>query len=657
MSEAPPGPPPSGVVRLAIRLLALFAALVMATALVGGIGFAALPGRRAVGAVLAGAGLLLGSVSPRAGLILLTLLFPFFMNQPMQEDLYLVDLFLGGVLLPWLVRLAQQGRLGVPLSRGFVQGWLAFLLPTLLSAATAAPLLIEVLQGAARGPMLYAVLRAYDCCPLYALRAGFNALTAGLLVLFAASVTTDVRMVRRVVTGMAWLALLIAAYSLVNYYVPHRAFADAIRLPLTLFRVGLSETVGGRMHSIFWNPGWLAIYVAVALPVTVWAASWTRGGRRVILVSGAFMLAWVLVASGSRMAVAATIAAFLVVAVLERSRLWAGIRGLDRRLLAVIGGGAAAGLLAALLLAGGEGARKLTGGVGSDVRFVLWGKVLGMWAEHPVFGSGLGSFVEASREFSEQHGKPRLEQLPTAHNTLLHALVERGVAGAVGLGWLVGAGLLVGWRAYAARRMDPDRTAVLALLHPLIALLLIGLTDYLFFLRGIELIFAVTLGMLAGVEARSGAIAGRSPRWGAPLLGALVILGVAGLWVTPQRSARGWHQWETTQEGARFRWTQRQAAVVLPVQGTRLVVPVMSNAPDLPQRPIRVVLRADGEVAGQRALREPGRWETLEYVLPASARSPLRVVVEVDRVWTPQAYGTSQDGRLLGVAVGVMRWE
>jgi O-antigen ligase len=125
-------------------------------------------------------------------------------------------------------------------------------------------------------------------------------------------------------------------------------------------------------------------------------------------------------------------------------------------------------------------------------RILVWRDALGIVRDHPVLGSGLGTFrsvFPAYKTFSD----PVLYD--HAHNDYVQLLAETGWAGfilALGtLGLLLGL-IVAGWR----RRRNPWARGLLAgLLTGMLAILIHGFSDFNFHVPSNALLFAVFLGL------------------------------------------------------------------------------------------------------------------------------------------------------------------
>ena len=216
------------------------------------------------------------------------------------------------------------------------------------------------------------------------------------------------------------------------------------------------------------HPNFLAAYLAMALPLVVYALARTLGYRRRV-AAGA--LAIVAVAAGTTVAVAVSRGAWLALAaaalVLVTGALAAG------HWRATLAAGAAAGgtvaALALLAVAAPGGGLVLAGllqrvrQLGDSVsRQHIWAAAWGIFREHPVAGSGLDTFQLAfASQRTAAYWALEWNASPTrAHNEALNLLATQGMLGGLaGLVLVVGL-VLAAWRAW---RGGEDRLLIVVL--------------------------------------------------------------------------------------------------------------------------------------------------------------------------------------------------
>lgn len=87
-------------------------------------------------------------------------------------------------------------------------------------------------------------------------------------------------------------------------------------------------------------------------------------------------------------------------------------------------------------------------------RLAVWRVVPEMIAARPLLGSGLGTFPLAFAEATGRH--PDVDPMPFAHNLVINAAVELGLAGLAALLALLGVGVAAAARWHRRRRAGPD---------------------------------------------------------------------------------------------------------------------------------------------------------------------------------------------------------
>ncbi len=313
--------------------------------------------------------------------------------------------------------------------------------------------------------------------------------------------------------------------------------------------LGLSEYLahvrageaGWRVFSSFYNPGFLAGYLAVSLFVTAGLA--LQSGRRwqaVLAGASAVLQTAALLLTGARaglLAVAAGAVVFLVAA--------AAARAFDRRsaarllALAVV---CAVAAVAASRPAGQRVQAAAQEGHSLEFRVYTWKATMEMARQRPVAGFGPGAFEVAFYPFTIA-GYTRL-----AHSTWLQAAAESGLGAglalAAGWAWLWGAAL---WRLV---RGASDRSAVWLTLAPAAAMAATtvrGVFDSDWWCLPVLLTAALCAGHLARTAPEEGAARGawRAPGW------ALAAAAVAGV-VLALMLQRGLAEAEAAREAERL---------------------------------------------------------------------------------------------------------
>ena len=269
---------------------------------------------------------------------------------------------------------------------------------------------------------------------------------------------------------------------------------------------------GARPFATFGNPNFFAEYLAGLLPLAIAAYLSARSRQRMVVFAvGVISMFAALMLTGTRAAWVGSLVGCLLLAV------WGGA-GLWRRKRAWL----LAGIFIVLALPSLVPIKHLPGSgmalarlekiaalreesVGA--RLFWWRVTLGMIADYPWLGVGVGRFREVypayQRAFFEEHPSERMfsgrftaEEVPleSPHNEYLHLLADQGMLGFGLFAWLV-VSLIAFGRQKLSSIPVPSRPALVGALSATIALLTVGLFAYPFQLPTSALLF----GMLAGV--------------------------------------------------------------------------------------------------------------------------------------------------------------
>lgn len=285
--------------------------------------------------------------------------------------------------------------------------------------------------------------------------AGLTA-TVALVALFLAA--------RRLGACAHWRAALVTA--IVAGTAVAAAYAGVQALGRDPLQWGRLARFGGwsRPFGTMGHPNHLGGLLAMVLPLQLWLVSVAFARRRrtagSALALGALVSAAALVATLSRAAWCAALAALVVALVLWRAQR----RHLPLIFAALAAGAAAVGAVAAhtgLGVALGARVRSL---LVAGPRVQIWRAAWDAFRDHPLFGNGLDTFATAfSRHRPPLFWAMEYEATPTkAHNELLQALATQGLLG--GIAWLaVVAGLIALGIRVLRRGREPDRGLAVAL--------------------------------------------------------------------------------------------------------------------------------------------------------------------------------------------------
>ena len=400
---------------------------------------------------------------------------------------------------------------------------------------------------------------------------------------------------------------------------------------------------------------YFAMLVCLALGMAGRASGRARAGWMALVVTNAVGL-WF---SESRTAIAAAAIAAALAAAWVRSGHWtrrARIAALG--MVLVVGIGASFGR--AKLLERDPTFR------GGGFRQQFNATSFRMIAARPLSGVGIGQYYQTSSLFLS----PRMAWIygfENAHNYFLQVAAELGIPGiALFLIWIAAAALVIA-RALA-RVADPRLLGAAA---GVLALLITCLTSHPLLVNEVAFSFWIQFGLALGLAESSlmnaapladhpQAGARRRKFWPVAALTAAAIVGAAAVRVArgpvePPRSTvvDGLYEWETAEDGRRFRWTEGYASLFVPADVTRVSVPARVPIDRRAITPMGVEVASGGVLLGRTRVGDS--WTTLVVALPEmSPPAKLkRIDLKVDRTWQPALYiAGSADLRDVGVQVG-----
>jgi O-antigen ligase len=171
---------------------------------------------------------------------------------------------------------------------------------------------------------------------------------------------------------------------------------------------------------------------------------------------------------------------------------------------------------------------------GERTRPIMWRGAWRIYRAHPVAGGGAGSFNVL---FESYRPEGYQDEPLWAHNDYLNTL---GDYGAVGFILFFGAGAVIAWRCArerAPRRRDglDDPLLAGALVAGAVAFGLQLFVDFHFKIPALAMAFAIVTGLLVqrGWPAGETPLADLRTRRAASLLGAVLVLALAGFWIVP----------------------------------------------------------------------------------------------------------------------------
>ncbi len=200
--------------------------------------------------------------------------------------------------------------------------------------------------------------------------------------------------------------------------------------------------------SVLGNPNTMASFLALVAPLVMYKLTAVKNpvGRVALAIGLALLAAAALLTQSRGGALALAVGGGLFAVALLPGMSTA------RPKLFRWGAAAAALLLAAALIAISLNWRGATSGL--DIRQQVMTGALITWRQHPLLGSGPGTLGQELLQ-----NQPTLDQIwPDAHNLYLTLLAETGLAGVLAVGWLLLAGLNLGWANFG-RNQPANRLA------------------------------------------------------------------------------------------------------------------------------------------------------------------------------------------------------
>lgn len=675
------------IARLAGRAALALLALLAATAAVGAVGIlaGARPWSPASGLLAAGVAAA-AWLRPLQTIAALAAILPFFGNRPTTLQ-YLWLIWLTSLMvLPMLARLltaARQDaghvlRAPVGLAAFFYAGASFLSLSSIPFDEIAETHALEAgWHGAWQGMRLLPGMDVLD--PLYAVLTVVLMLHALVIALaVAVEVRRDIGSIRWV--GGAMLTGLAA--SLVTGLLDYYQLIDL--RPLRSLDLYLNPE-GLRLQSTFGHAGWFAQYICFAVPGVLVLRLWPMGPRgRLAAAFGVLLLAFVGVVLSYQRGGWITFLAVLMCIGAAGSRLMnaSGAAGAMRTpravaaavvLVVLLGGTAVAGVLLAATEGRGASNRfadrfRHLAQVSDRSAHVLAGIRLG--TVYPILGGGSETFaMRYQEEYLRAGGKyyargysPLSDRYGSAHNVFAQTFAGKGLVGVLALVALVVA------MADAARRLlragaaavPEPRVAAYLVLGGVLAFVLYGMVQEVFYVPALQL----QVFMVAGVAAGLSATVQGPARWSRAAVMALLLAALGAhavqAYVAPGRLGEALRDRQISRAGDRllpperdaageyFQWTGASAVVTVPRTAVRFAAEFRSIAP-FPQT---VEIRFDRRVVDRIRL-DDHRWHEVRYTAPAGAAWPLprRVELRVSPTWQPAG-----EPRTLGVMVRRISW-
>ncbi len=605
-------------------------------------------------------GALLAAANPKNGLFLTLFGAPFFLGEPQDPFIFLIEALAAITLLSWLIHLAVSRRrpriphLGWLLLLG---GLILFNPPLNLKEIVTGLKMLDLSQ------ILFLLGEGRKFHDLFALRSLILHL-GGLMFLACCLDLLEPEDLKPLGLGLAGITAVLGLAGLLLFWkiLPDSGFYLGLNLQGITDRHHQAVLATTAFNRQYFNQ-LLIPFLALA-----GGLAFRAGLRPRLMAAGMILLSLtVMILTGQR-------SPFLCLsgmglaggALLVRVKG----RGVIRKILSL--GLAAAGLLGLLAFLdlalgwnlvtdrflGLSGTDQVTG---MGLRPQVWTIVREMFLAHPLTGLGPGTFRLYAREFAELAGLvysgPLQEVVGTAHNSFFHWLAELGLP-------TLGVILILGSRfirdGLTAFRQGRYRTEAGIILVALTGFVVFALFQHIFYVSSMGLLI---LAGLAGLAKLGGPVEkpARQKPWLRPGLGLVLILLICGLktWAiaqTPFRSNfRVGFSYGEWYEGRERWWTVgRKAAIRYWAAHPYLISPVRNPHPVVEKRPMEVTLWAqDGEKKSNPVkvvLRDHG-WHELKLDLREFRDRDFFIRVRTGYSFWPARYGATGDRRMLGVMV------
>jgi O-antigen ligase len=130
-------------------------------------------------------------------------------------------------------------------------------------------------------------------------------------------------------------------------------------------------------------------------------------------------------------------------------------------------------------------------------RSVLWLASSHLYLKKPLYGGGIGNFPIVYRDtFYGEHPFAK-NDIQSASNTYLQTLVECGPLGMIAIILILISSINIALKIFAeTEERDPSKKFLCAAFISLIAIFLYGFFQHIFFLRILEIIFVLNLGII-----------------------------------------------------------------------------------------------------------------------------------------------------------------
>ena len=270
------------------------------------------------------------------------------------------------------------------------------------------------------------------------------------------------------------------------------------------------------------------------------------------------------------------------------------------------------------------------------LRFDFYETTGRMFASAPVFGVGVGRYFDRSAAFMPEELRG-IYGNENAHNYFVQQFAEVGLVGGLLFIWLVVPTMVRGWRH--VRAAPAGDGALVGLFAGSAAYLITCVTGHPLLVPEAALPFWAAFGALSATTTRETTVAA-SGRLAAAVVGVCIAatLGqavIAYSQTTATPADRGFHGFQTTEDGTRFRWMTRHAVTYVPATPGFVTLQMRASS-ERALRPLVIAVVIDGRVVERREIRQES-WTRIDLGVRDRVPTPFRRIdLRANEEWTEE---------------------
>ena len=260
----------------------------------------------------------------------------------------------------------------------------------------------------------------------------------------------------------------------------------------------------------------------------------------------------------------------------------------------------------------------------ADIRVELTRTGLRMFADHPVFGAGVGLYYSLSNTYASRELREFFPR-ENAHNNFLQILAELGIVGLGLFAWVIWSVGRLAWPPFISGRASAELAGSVA---GLLVFLVTCLMGHPLLIREIAYAFWMMLGLAAALVPDASPVAVPAASWArlsgrrlaVPALALILAASVpARVWQAVSspnfaRTSEGLSDWQTDSEGVPFRWMDERAG--LSIRGTARTVTLPLKLDASSQVPSCSVDVLVGGTFLSRVTLAGHEWQKIRLVMP-----------------------------------------